>query len=472
LAGNGVAGCAGPAEDTGSSGQELGVDVPNPSGAYFANVTANGTGCPAGTWDAGISDDGKAFTVTFSGYETTVTPGQAFAIKDCTLSIDLRTPEGFSFSVSSFHYQGYATLDQPGMSAKQTAKYYFQGNPVPAKELRSDMAGPYDDSYVFSDDVGVADLVWSPCGASRTLEAQTRLVLQNNTAKTGSGYLNTSSVDGEVKTVLRFNLSWKKCGGDSNVTVPVQRAYNGSIGDHLQGLTAGEGAPAYRYEGVGFSVYAEDGTDRQPIFRCRYKDGPFHFISNSDGCEGHTNEGRLGFVSKVAKPGLVPISRCYHEGASDHLTTTNPDECRAAGFRVEGGQGFAVPGEGIVSIHRAYNGSIGDHLQGLTAHEGEPAYSYEGIGFRIYAAGAADRAPIYRCRYNGGPFHFISNSANCEGHTSEGQLGFVNTVPKPGLVPISRCYHEGASDHLTTTNPDECRNAGFRVEGGQGFALP
>src|SRR5262245_56650539 len=87
------------------------VPVVNPSGVYFANITANGTGCPAGSWDAAISEDGKAFTVTFSQYETTVEPGQALSIKDCALGIDLQTPSGFSFAVSGFYYQGYAILD-------------------------------------------------------------------------------------------------------------------------------------------------------------------------------------------------------------------------------------------------------------------------------------------------------------------------------------------------------------------------
>jgi hypothetical protein len=200
-------------EPMGEASSELGstVNVPNPSGAYFASVTANGTGCPAGTWEAGISSDGKAMTVTFSQYEALVEPGQAFSIKDCTLSIDLRTPSGFSFSVSSFYYQGYAILDQPGMTAMQSAKYYFRGNPVPARELRSDMVGPYDNSYLFQDTIGIVDLVWSPCGAQRTLQAQTRLKISNNAQKSGSGYLNTTSIDTEIKSVFVFGLSWRTC---------------------------------------------------------------------------------------------------------------------------------------------------------------------------------------------------------------------------------------------------------------------
>ena len=170
-----------------------------------------GTGCPAGSWDASISPDGQAFTVTFSQYETTVGPGQAMQIKDCTLGIDFHSPNGLSFAVSSFYYQGYALLDSAGMSARQTAKYYFMGNPVPAQENRSDMGGPYDNDYLFTDNILTGDLVWSPCGTQRRLNAQTRIVLQNNPQRNGNGYLNTTSVDGATRTIFRFGLSWRTC---------------------------------------------------------------------------------------------------------------------------------------------------------------------------------------------------------------------------------------------------------------------
>jgi hypothetical protein len=94
----------------------------------------------------------------------------------------------------------------------QTAKYHFVGNAVSARDQRTDISGPYNESYLFSDDIAVEDLVWSPCAAEHTLQVQTRLVLQNDAQKTGSGYLNTS-VDGEAKTVMRFGLSWRQCGG-------------------------------------------------------------------------------------------------------------------------------------------------------------------------------------------------------------------------------------------------------------------
>jgi hypothetical protein len=215
LVATGCAAASGSTEDTGASSDEAlsgGIDIPNPSGAYFASVTANGTGCPAGTWSASISSDGQQFTVEFFDYEAMINPGQSVAIKDCTLGIDLRSPTGLSFAVGSFLYQGYAMLDSAGMTARQTAKYYFTGNPVPAETNYSDMRGPYDDSFLFQDEILVADLAWSPCGTARRLNAQTRLVLQNNPTKSGSGYINTSTVDAEIAMLFRWNLSWRSCG--------------------------------------------------------------------------------------------------------------------------------------------------------------------------------------------------------------------------------------------------------------------
>jgi len=343
-----AAGCASsPATDLDTQSQDLGraVDVPNPSGAYVARITANGSGCPAGTWNAAISEDGRAFTVSFSGYEAVLEPGQSFAVRDCQLSLDLRSPEGFSFSVSSFHYQGYALLDQPGMSARQTAKYYFQGNPVPATEQRTEMSGPHDASYTFSDEIGFSDLVWSPCGASRTLQAQTRIVAQNNAEKTGAAYVNTTSVDGEIETVLRFGLSWRRCDGGGGGadgpphTRPIHRAYNRRIGDHLQGITQGEGAPQWAYEGISFHLYTDASPGRAPLYRCRA--GSHHFLSRDARCENQVFEGELGYVSTEPHEGLVEIFRCV--GGRDHLTTSNLDECFAARMRNEGSQGFARP---------------------------------------------------------------------------------------------------------------------------------
>ena len=188
--------------------QELEVKNATTS-SYFASVTANGTGCPRGTWDVNIDPAGETFTLTFSAYETTVSPGQLIAVKDCQIGIKLHSPQGLSYSVGDFFYTGYAFLDSAGMVGTQTAGYYFQGNPVNSTSARSDLRGPFDDNYVFQDQIGLPDLVWSPCGTDRMLNIPTRIIARNNAAKTGTGYMNTLAVDGSVQLV--FSLRWRVC---------------------------------------------------------------------------------------------------------------------------------------------------------------------------------------------------------------------------------------------------------------------
>lgn len=179
--------------------QVTGVNIPDPNGTYFAEVVANGTGCPAGTWNTRIAPDGQVFTTTFSSYVANVQPGTTIMSKDCILSIKFHTPEGRSFSVQRFSYTGFALLN-PGVIGTQTANYWFQGRPVAAPDSnRKDLVGPYNDTYVFTDDIKLDDRVWSPCGVTRDLNINTRITLQNTVNR--SGYLNLSSVDGSTGKV-------------------------------------------------------------------------------------------------------------------------------------------------------------------------------------------------------------------------------------------------------------------------------
>ena len=82
------------------------------------------------------------------------------------------------------------------------AKYYFQGAPVQAQEARTELIGPYDDTYTFEDIVRTTDLVWSPCGVERDLNVRMTLRLTNGGRE--DGYINLGDD-------LRLTFAWKKC---------------------------------------------------------------------------------------------------------------------------------------------------------------------------------------------------------------------------------------------------------------------
>lgn len=215
LVGGLAAGCADEVDGDASDEADLGVqtnalatgDLKEPTGAYFASVKANGTGCPAGTWETSISSDGQTFTTTFSQYVAEVNKTTSISVKDCQLAVKLHSPQGVSFAVQEFGYGGYSFLEE-GVSLRQIASYYFSGSPDKATEARTDIDGPKDDTFLFVDTVKTGTLVYQPCGKERDLNIRTTMRLTNGTTKK-AGNVVFSAVDGNVK--LKFKLSWKKC---------------------------------------------------------------------------------------------------------------------------------------------------------------------------------------------------------------------------------------------------------------------
>jgi hypothetical protein len=188
--------------------------VTQPSAGYVADVTVAGSGCPAGSWSADISPDGQTFTLTLSAYEVKVSPGQLFDIKQCLINIGLRDPQGFplSFVLGSIYYQGYGLLDTPGMRAARNTSYVFSTNGTTApgfaaSSRRSEIVGPHESSYLQADNVFSGR--WSPCASVSNLVVNTNLMLQNDVQRSGTGYVNTATVDGAL--TMAFRLAWRRC---------------------------------------------------------------------------------------------------------------------------------------------------------------------------------------------------------------------------------------------------------------------
>jgi hypothetical protein len=178
----------------------------DPQGGYFVSVSATGKGCPEGSWDTEVSGDGQTFTTRFSGYEVQLTPERNVATLDCTVSIGLHSPQGLSFSVTSLFYGGYGFLE-PTMRGTFSARYGFRGNADAGRSYREEY-GPYDDTFLFEDQVTQARRTWSPCGADHTLTVGTQLALYNG-QPAGSGYANVANINGDTKVVL--GLTWRTC---------------------------------------------------------------------------------------------------------------------------------------------------------------------------------------------------------------------------------------------------------------------
>lgn len=182
--------------------------------AIVADVDANGTGCPDGSWDASISDDGQTFTLRFNQYEASIDATQDRDVKDCRISVKLSAPEGLSYSVANFYYSGYVFLETADMRASYSARYSFLEDPRTMRNADKDvLTGPRDESFTFVSD---PQPIWSPCGGASTLNIDTRVTVINNRQRTGSAFMNNSAIDGTVgnddgSLAMTWKLGWRKC---------------------------------------------------------------------------------------------------------------------------------------------------------------------------------------------------------------------------------------------------------------------
>ncbi|MDD9951821.1 MAG: DUF4360 domain-containing protein [Zetaproteobacteria bacterium] len=180
----------------------------HPDYVRIRKIAYGGSGCPHGSVGESISQDMQAFTLLFDEFVAEAGPGVSRREnrKNCQISVDLDFPPGWSFSIATFDYRGYASLDRRVIGT-QVSSYYFQGNPHTGR-LSSKLYGPYDDDYHFHDEMEFDEVIWSPCGASRALNINSEVRVRSRNRR-ATGVMTLDSIDGKVEH--RYGLQWKRC---------------------------------------------------------------------------------------------------------------------------------------------------------------------------------------------------------------------------------------------------------------------
>lgn len=172
------------------------------------HISYAGSGCPNGSVAENLSQDGKAFTLLFDSYVAEIGPGIPLAEgrKNCAINVDLDFPAGWSFSILDVDYRGYAHVER-GATAEQKTSYYFQGD-LKTASLLTQMRGPVTKDYQIRDTLGLDAVVWSPCGATRSLNmnTQVRNTAQNRLAR---ALITIDSIDGQLTHI--YGLQWRRC---------------------------------------------------------------------------------------------------------------------------------------------------------------------------------------------------------------------------------------------------------------------
>ncbi|MEU4558815.1 DUF4360 domain-containing protein [Actinoplanes sp. NPDC023936] len=115
-----------------------------------------GSGCPANTTDVEALPSGS-FTLRYRGFSVS---GNDY--KSCRLSVRVKAPTGWSFSVPSVSNQATVKLDATAAVTLSTAMW-FTGFPWTVRDIKK-VAGPLNRTWNTS--AVPRKATWSPCGAS------------------------------------------------------------------------------------------------------------------------------------------------------------------------------------------------------------------------------------------------------------------------------------------------------------------
>jgi hypothetical protein len=199
-----------------SQAPEITVDNPAaqandpPPWVRIRGLSWAGSGCPAGTVAENLAPDFRAFTLLFDAYVAEIGPGLPLSQsrRNCQILVDLDFPQGWSYSVFTVDYRGFADLE-PGVSGVQQSAYYFQGEFRTAR-LQTTLNGPRVSDYQLRDSLGLGALVWSPCGAQRALNINSAVRVANHSGRPHArGMMTTDSIDGTVVHI--YGLQWRRC---------------------------------------------------------------------------------------------------------------------------------------------------------------------------------------------------------------------------------------------------------------------
>ena len=181
--------------------------APDKTKTFIEAITYGGSGCTQGTVASSISEDLTTFTLIFDEFIAETGPGKTIrdSRKNCQVNVDLRYPQGWSYSIVSVDYRGFVSIPA-GTTATQTSIYYFSGE-TQQSTMQSVFRGPYEDDYLITDKVVTSALVWSPCG--KVIQGNVNAAVSISGDRTKSALMTVDSIDGKVEQ--KFGIQWRQC---------------------------------------------------------------------------------------------------------------------------------------------------------------------------------------------------------------------------------------------------------------------
>ncbi|MEV4279131.1 DUF4360 domain-containing protein [Actinoplanes xinjiangensis] len=182
------------------------ASAPTPRRVAVEIVSANGSGCPAGSTRVSTSPAGKSFKITYEEFTASAGPGAAALDfrKNCQLALDVSLPKGWTWAISRIVSTGSADL-RDGATGMQAASYYWSGHSGTSGRIGNRFTGPLSGRWQRSNRIAKKELRYLPCGERRYLNVNFELRVRAGSA-TGRNWLAMDTTSGSD-----FHVVWKRC---------------------------------------------------------------------------------------------------------------------------------------------------------------------------------------------------------------------------------------------------------------------
>jgi hypothetical protein len=186
------------------------ADVPPEGSVSIEAVNAGGSGCPAGTVRATISNDRTQAELFFDKFVTQLSPAGVTPLypstTDCTVSYNINYPAGWSVSLEKIQMRGSVNTNY-GATGTLSSDFYIPGLNVDTV-VEKDFPANQQGFYLVTQAAPV--LAYTQCGAVFPLDVTTELSLNGQTSGiTGDNQLRMNTEDLTASTILYLN--WRRC---------------------------------------------------------------------------------------------------------------------------------------------------------------------------------------------------------------------------------------------------------------------
>jgi hypothetical protein len=165
-----------------------------------------GTGCPMGSASVSLGPDSKSISILFDQYVVEAGGDKSFDRKNCNIAIPVTIPQGYSVSIFAIDYRGFTGVPAGGR-AQLSVDYFLAGMGRGVRTTKT-FTGPTSSDYLKSDSLEADAVVWSPCGASTILRANTTMLVQSNRNR-DQAMATVDSAD--VNAGLVYHVQWRQC---------------------------------------------------------------------------------------------------------------------------------------------------------------------------------------------------------------------------------------------------------------------